>query len=119
MERKTTVGFMLLLLVIFASDGSMKRTEARECRTPSRTFKGLCLSDKNCESVCNTEGFTGGKCEDMAVKRTEGRECWTQSKTFHGLCFSDRNCETVCLTEGFTGGKCKGFRHRCFCSELC
>ncbi|BAT73195.1 hypothetical protein LR48_Vigan01g007200 [Vigna angularis] len=63
MERKTTLGFMLLLLIIFASDVAVKRTEARECSTPSHSFKGVCISDKNCEAVCNTEGFTGGKCE--------------------------------------------------------
>nr|P84967.1 RecName: Full=Defensin Tk-AMP-D6 [Triticum kiharae] len=35
----------------------------RDCRSQSKTFVGLCVSDTNCASVCLTEHFPGGKCD--------------------------------------------------------
>ncbi|QCD84914.1 Gamma Purothionin [Vigna unguiculata] len=75
MERKTILGFMLLLVLIFASDVAVKKTEARECETPSKTFRGLCISDRNCEAVCNTEGFPNGKCEGLRQRCMCIRNC--------------------------------------------
>ncbi|ESW31912.1 hypothetical protein PHAVU_002G278600 [Phaseolus vulgaris] len=63
MGSKTTLGFALVLLVIFASDMGVMKSEARLCESPSHSFKGLCFNDRNCANVCLTEGFTGGKCE--------------------------------------------------------
>ncbi|CAL5197290.1 unnamed protein product [Lathyrus oleraceus] len=55
--------FVFLLLV--ATMGPSIVAEARECESPSQKFKGLCFSDTNCASVCQTEGFPGGKCEGL------------------------------------------------------
>jgi len=43
--------------------------EEKHCLSQSHAFKGLCLSDTNCESVCKTEKFTGGKCKIDGVSR--------------------------------------------------
>ena len=43
--------------------------EEKHCLSQSHGFKGLCLSDTNCESVCKTEKFTGGKCKIDGVSR--------------------------------------------------
>ncbi|KAF8731770.1 hypothetical protein HU200_015708 [Digitaria exilis] len=44
--------------------GSVRLAVAtRECHSQSHRFKGPCVRDANCATVCLTEGFTGGKCE--------------------------------------------------------
>nr|QLH55399.1 defensin 1 [Ocimum basilicum]QLH55400.1 defensin 1 [Ocimum basilicum] len=52
---------LVLMLVMMSEIGPMVG-EARKCESQSHKFKGTCLSDTNCGSVCKTEGFTGGKC---------------------------------------------------------
>ncbi|OIW09581.1 hypothetical protein TanjilG_28180 [Lupinus angustifolius] len=42
--------------------GPTMMVEARTCESQSHRFKGPCLSDTNCGSVCHNEGFTGGNC---------------------------------------------------------
>ncbi|KAM0860074.1 hypothetical protein ACQ4PT_046745 [Festuca glaucescens] len=66
-----------LLLILVASDGHgfVQVALARECQAQSHAFKGVCVSDTNCASVCQTEGFTGGKCIG-----------------FRQRCFCTRNC---------------------------
>ncbi|KAK3037379.1 hypothetical protein RJ639_030477 [Escallonia herrerae] len=39
--------------------------EARTCLSQSQRFKGPCVSDTNCASVCHTEGFHGGDCRGL------------------------------------------------------
>ncbi|QCD84915.1 Gamma Purothionin [Vigna unguiculata] len=68
METKVLRFTMFLLFLVLAADVAVKRTEARECWTSSRTFKGLCFSSSNCEAVCFTEGFSGGKCKGVRHK---------------------------------------------------
>nr|P84965.1 RecName: Full=Defensin Tk-AMP-D1.1 [Triticum kiharae] len=34
----------------------------RDCESDSHKFHGACFSDTNCANVCQTEGFTAGKC---------------------------------------------------------
>jgi len=43
--------------------------EEKHCLSQSHAFKGLCLSDTNCETVCKTEKFTGGKCKIDGIAR--------------------------------------------------
>ncbi|CAK9141742.1 unnamed protein product [Ilex paraguariensis] len=52
---------MFLLLMLVMATGLMV-AEARTCESLSHRFKGTCLSDTNCASVCKTEGFPGGDC---------------------------------------------------------
>ena len=42
--------------------GPVRVAVARECESPSHRYKGPCARDANCASVCQTEGFSGGKC---------------------------------------------------------
>ncbi|GFP83562.1 defensin j1-2 [Phtheirospermum japonicum] len=41
--------------------------EAKECESLSQKFKGVCFMSghSNCAEICETEGFTGGKCEGI------------------------------------------------------
>ncbi|XP_059286932.1 defensin-like protein P322 [Lycium ferocissimum] len=52
---------LLAMLVMATEMGSMQIAEARTCQSPSRHFKGECLSE-NCLDVCEAEGFTDGEC---------------------------------------------------------
>ncbi|XLU40895.1 hypothetical protein S245_035709, partial [Arachis hypogaea] len=42
--------------------GPIMVAEGRTCASQSHRFKGVCLSDTNCASVCKTEGFPSGDC---------------------------------------------------------
>ncbi|XP_058737171.1 defensin Ec-AMP-D2-like [Vicia villosa] len=55
----STIFVFVLLLV---ATGPSMVAEARDCESKSHKFKGKCLSDTNCASVCKTERFTGGHC---------------------------------------------------------
>nr|XP_018630125.1 defensin Ec-AMP-D2-like isoform X1 [Nicotiana tomentosiformis] len=57
----------LLLMVVFATEemGPVMVAEARNCESQSERFKGVCVSNRNCASVCNTEGFPDGKCKGL------------------------------------------------------
>ncbi|TVU39849.1 hypothetical protein EJB05_13302 [Eragrostis curvula] len=59
----------LLLLVISSTEmqGPVRVALARECQSQSSRFLGPCVRDGNCKNVCETEGFTGGKC--LGVRR--------------------------------------------------
>ncbi|XP_060172003.1 defensin-like protein isoform X1 [Lycium barbarum] len=68
--------FFLVTMLLLANEmGPMRSVEARLCESKSHRFKGKCLSDTNCGSVCQTEGFTGGNC-----------------RGFRQRCFCTRNC---------------------------
>jgi hypothetical protein len=47
----------------------MGATEARTCASQSHNFRGACLSDSNCASVCRTENFSGGECMTRRLQR--------------------------------------------------
>ncbi|XP_073275728.1 defensin Ec-AMP-D1-like [Primulina huaijiensis] len=60
MERFADV-FLVFVLAMLMGIGPMVG-EARFCESQSLRFKGPCVSDTNCASVCHTEGFPGGDC---------------------------------------------------------
>ncbi|GAB4857140.1 hypothetical protein Ancab_015051, partial [Ancistrocladus abbreviatus] len=43
--------------------GPIRGAEGKSCTSPSRLFRGPCAIGKNCEAVCEKEGFTTGQCE--------------------------------------------------------
>ncbi|KAI4976085.1 hypothetical protein ZWY2020_049692 [Hordeum vulgare] len=59
--------FVVVLLLLAATEfqGAVQVALARECRSDSRKFVGLCVSDTNCASVCLTERFPEGKCDGI------------------------------------------------------
>nr|AUZ82776.1 defensin 13 [Avena sativa] len=63
MDRSMKVVAVVLLLLVTTDDqGPVQLALARDCKSKSHKFKGMCVSEDNCASVCLTEGFTGGKC---------------------------------------------------------
>ncbi|XP_049359691.1 defensin-like protein P322 isoform X2 [Solanum verrucosum] len=60
--RFFTTVFLLAVLVMATEMGPMRIVEARNCESLSHRFKGPCVSDKNCASVCETERFSSGNC---------------------------------------------------------
>ncbi|XP_058737158.1 defensin Ec-AMP-D2-like [Vicia villosa] len=56
------VSTIFVFLLILVATGPNMVAEARDCESQSHKFKGTCLSDTNCASVCKTERFTGGHC---------------------------------------------------------
>ncbi|XP_015080724.1 defensin Ec-AMP-D1-like [Solanum pennellii] len=66
---------MLLLTMLVMSTGPMRIVEARTCESQSHRFKGPCVSEKNCASVCETEGFSGGDCRGFRRRCFCTRPC--------------------------------------------
>ncbi|CAN6464132.1 unnamed protein product [Victoria cruziana] len=56
---------ILLLSLLLLAFGRVAEVEARMCSTPSQRFHGACLSDRNCASVCSSEGFPSGDCHGV------------------------------------------------------
>ncbi|EMS54457.1 Defensin Tk-AMP-D4 [Triticum urartu] len=73
MDRSMKVfAVVFLLLVATGFQGAVQVALARDCTSQSHKFVGLCLSDRNCASVCLTEYFTGGKCDHRRCVCTKG-----------------------------------------------
>ncbi|CAK9141741.1 unnamed protein product [Ilex paraguariensis] len=53
--------FLMLMLVMTTEMGPMV-VEGRTCESQSHRFKGICVRQSNCATVCQTEGFHGGHC---------------------------------------------------------
>lgn len=39
------------------------------CESASLKFKGVCLNDRNCKTICATEGYPDGDCEGFVANR--------------------------------------------------
>ncbi|KAL7111164.1 hypothetical protein ACP275_05G070600 [Erythranthe tilingii] len=61
METKYLFGFVMLLLISFASQEAMGRI----CESKSATYKGVCVLDMTCKLACLNEGFADGDCEGV------------------------------------------------------
>ncbi|KAG6416377.1 hypothetical protein SASPL_123806 [Salvia splendens] len=74
---------IVMLVLLLASEIGVAPASAsasvveqkRTCESKSHRFKGTCLSDKNCGSVCTTEGFHGGKCRGFRKRCFCTRPC--------------------------------------------
>ncbi|KAL1559908.1 hypothetical protein AAHA92_10196 [Salvia divinorum] len=74
--------WVIVILVLFwasemglASASARVVEQKRSCESQSHRFKGTCLSNKNCGSVCSTEGFHGGKCRGFRKRCFCTRPC--------------------------------------------
>lgn len=56
----------------------MMSSEAIDCYTPSKVFKGLCVNDTSCSVICLTQGFTHGTCKSFKCV------CAKKCKPYHG-----------------------------------
>ncbi|KAG5594092.1 hypothetical protein H5410_035324 [Solanum commersonii] len=74
--RFFAIVLFLAMLVMDTEMGPMRIIEARICESPSQRFKGPCLTDRNCASVCETEGFTGGDCRGLRRRCFCTKECY-------------------------------------------
>ncbi|KAI9114291.1 hypothetical protein K1719_014639 [Acacia pycnantha] len=66
--KGTRVGFpvFFVFLLLLASEGMATETQAifrHPCQTPSKRFRGICVSDHRCAGVCQSEGHPTGECE--------------------------------------------------------
>ncbi|KAH0649871.1 hypothetical protein MTR67_030012 [Solanum verrucosum] len=74
-KRLFATFFLVAMLLLSSEMGTMSSAEARTCESQSNRFKGTCVRDSNCATVCQTEGFIGGNC-----------------RGFRRRCFCTRNC---------------------------
>lgn len=63
----------------------MMLSEAALCSAPSRLFRGLCLSDSNCASICEQEGFLSGHCKSVGLKCICEKNCNRNGDSVEGL----------------------------------
>ncbi|CAN4103549.1 unnamed protein product [Withania somnifera] len=75
MAQSMATVLFLAMLVMSTGMGPMKTAEARTCESQSHHFKGPCVSDRNCASVCQTEGFPGGDCRGFRRRCFCTRPC--------------------------------------------
>ncbi|KNA03822.1 hypothetical protein SOVF_205360 [Spinacia oleracea] len=65
----------LVLLLVLAAEIAPEVAEARTCTTPSHTFRGVCVSSRNCESNCNSERFSSGSCQGFRRRCMCSKPC--------------------------------------------
>ncbi|KAM3267491.1 defensin Ec-AMP-D1 [Capsicum chacoense] len=73
--RFFAIVLLLAMLVMATEMGPMRIVEARTCESQSHRFKGACVSETNCASVCHTEGFSGGDCRGFRRRCFCTRPC--------------------------------------------
>ncbi|PHT42492.1 Defensin-like protein [Capsicum baccatum] len=73
--RFFAIVLLLAMLVMATEMGPMRIVEARNCDSQSHHFKGVCVSDTNCASVCQTEGFPSGHCRGFRHRCFCTRPC--------------------------------------------
>ncbi|KAK8522703.1 hypothetical protein V6N13_115663 [Hibiscus sabdariffa] len=54
----------VIVLLLVAEMRSMM-ADARECKSPSNDFEGICLHGDTCANICKLEGFKTGDCEGL------------------------------------------------------
>ncbi|XP_037418600.1 defensin Tm-AMP-D1.2 [Triticum dicoccoides] len=69
MAAAPAAALLIVLLLVATETGTTKTAEARTCQSQSHKFKGACFSDTNCASVCRTENFPRGQCNQHHVER--------------------------------------------------
>ncbi|KAL6198808.1 hypothetical protein ACLB2K_028596 [Fragaria x ananassa] len=64
MEKKF-FGVALFFIILLTSQEMVMHCEAAICKVPSKTFKGMCFSQKNCIVRCHSEGYGWGECSHL------------------------------------------------------
>ncbi|KAI3958816.1 hypothetical protein MKX01_023492 [Papaver californicum] len=78
MERTTRVfsaTLVVLMLILLTAELGPNVAEARLCESASHRFKGICVRKSNCGAVCQTEGFSGGKCRGLRARCMCTKHC--------------------------------------------
>ncbi|RXH98587.1 hypothetical protein DVH24_010912 [Malus domestica] len=64
MERN--FGLVLFFMIILITSREMvMHSEAKICSEPSKTFKGICIIQRNCMVRRHSEGYGYGKCSHV------------------------------------------------------
>ncbi|KAL4334038.1 hypothetical protein GQ457_07G010990 [Hibiscus cannabinus] len=72
----SSIAYLLLLVLLTIEMGPITvEGKIKICERPSTLFKGLCMSDLNCETLCNSEGFTDGECEGFRRRCICAKPC--------------------------------------------
>ncbi|TYG81969.1 hypothetical protein ES288_D01G048500v1 [Gossypium darwinii] len=62
-SSRSMSSLVLFMLVLLATEMGPMTVEGRTCDTKSSEYKGICLFDTNCDSICKIElGFDGRHC---------------------------------------------------------
>ncbi|KAL6629928.1 hypothetical protein ACP70R_029693 [Stipagrostis hirtigluma subsp. patula] len=69
MKSKIAATALVLVLLTFAG------AKAELCTYPSKTFKGLCMDNRNCAGVCVSESYTGGYCQGVRRQCLCTKDC--------------------------------------------
>lgn len=67
--------WVVQLLLLLGSPNMEVAVVARTCESLSHSFRGSCISKRNCGNVCHNEGFDDGVC-----------------RGFRRRCFCTRHC---------------------------
>ena len=46
-------------------DSAVRSIQARTCEVPSEKYKGLCMKRHNCVEICQSEGYSYGRCSKI------------------------------------------------------
>ncbi|KAL5707879.1 hypothetical protein ACHQM5_018732 [Ranunculus cassubicifolius] len=61
---KISLGCVLLVLLLIFSHETMEMVDAKKiCEVKSLSFKGICLSNRKCNSACIMLGHDSGRCK--------------------------------------------------------
>ncbi|EYU33797.1 hypothetical protein ABFS82_08G160000 [Erythranthe guttata] len=63
MASKLRTSLLPFLLLFAFQEMIILQGEAALCETKSSIFTGACFSDRNCETICEKEGFLNGRCK--------------------------------------------------------
>ncbi|KAM6567466.1 hypothetical protein CsatA_026594 [Cannabis sativa] len=72
--RSLSTLFVLLLLLLSTEMGP-RVAEGKTCEAPSRSFTGPCVMTRFCYNVCQTEGFSSGRCRGIRRRCFCTKDC--------------------------------------------
>eukprot|EP01018_Ginkgo_biloba_P000049 Gb_21864 [translate_table: standard] len=67
MAKKIGVPTIVLLVLLLLIASEMQGAAARTCKSASKKYKRICTVNKNCATICKSEGFEGGECDNEHI----------------------------------------------------